>query len=145
MSEPTLEQIQADTKEAMRAGDRQRTAALRMIADAVQKAAKEGDGDAVSVLQKERKKRLEAADAFANGGREEAAESERAEAEMIAAYLPAELSDDELAELVGEAIAATGAEGPQAMGQVMGAVMPKVQGRADGNRVSAAVRERLGA
>lgn len=140
-----LEQVQADVRTAMKAGERERAAALRMIVDALQKEAKLGDGDEVAVLQRERKKRLEAAEAFGEGGRGEQAEAERMEAELIEAYLPAQLSDEELAELVDAAVAESGASEQRQMGQVMSALMPKVGGRADGKRVSAAVRERLGA
>ena len=140
-----LEQVQADVRTAMKAGERERASALRMIVDALQKEAKLGDGDEVAVLQRERKKRLEAAEAYGEGGRPEQAEAERLEAELIEAYLPAQLSDEELAELVEAAVAESGASEQKQMGQVMSALMPKVGGRADGKRVSAAVRERLGA
>jgi uncharacterized protein YqeY len=140
-----LEQAQADVVTAMKAGDRERAAALRMIVDALQKDAKLGDGDEVAVLQRERKKRLEAAEAFGEAGRAEQAAAERGEAELIEVYLPAQLSDEELVELVDAAVVETGASEPRQMGQVMSALMPKVGGRADGKRVSAAVRERLGA
>jgi uncharacterized protein YqeY len=129
----------------MKAGEKQRVGTLRMIASAIQQDAKLGDDDAVAVLQRERKKRLEAADAFADGGREEQAAVEREEAELIETYLPAQLSDSELEALVADAVERTGADSMQDMGRVMGDVMPKVEGRADGKRVSAAVRERLGA
>lgn len=140
-----LEQAQADVRTAMKAGDRERAGALRMIVDSLQKEAKLGDGDEVAVLQRERKKRLEAAEAYDEAGRTESAEAERFEAELIEGYLPAQLSDGELAELVDAAVAESGATEPKQMGQVMSALMPKVGGRADGKRVSAAVRERLGA
>lgn len=129
----------------MKAGEREKVATLRMVASALQQEAKLGDGDAVAVLQRERKKRIEAAEAFGEADRAEQAAAERAEAEMIAAYLPEQVSDDELATLVDDAVGETGADSMQDMGKVMGAVMPKVKGRADGNRVSAVVRERLGA
>jgi uncharacterized protein len=138
-----LEQVQADTREAMKAGERERVSALRLVADALQKDAKEGGDDEVAVLRRERKRRLEAADAYREGGSEERATAEETEAEVISAYLPAELSDEELAELVAATVQETGAAGMQEMGKVMGAVMPKVEGRADGKRVSAAVKERL--
>jgi hypothetical protein len=140
-----LEQAQADVVTAMKAGDRERAGALRMIVDALQKEAKLGDGDELAVLQRERKKRLEAAEAYADAGRDEQASAERSEAELIEAYLPRQLSDEELAELVDAAVAEAGASEQKQMGQVMSALMPKVGGRADGKRVSAAVRERLGA
>jgi uncharacterized protein YqeY len=138
-----LERVQADTREAMKAGERDRVGALRMIASALQQDAKEGKGDEVAVLRRERKRRLEAATAFREGGGDDRAAAEEAEAELIDAYLPAELSDEELAELVDAAVSEAGASEAKDMGKVMSAVMPKVDGRADGKRVSAAVRERL--
>jgi len=140
-----LEQVQADVRAAMKAGERERAAALRLVVDSLQQDAKLGDGNEIAVLQRERKKRVEAAEAFADAGREEQAKAERFEAELIEGYLPAQLSDAELAELVDAAIAETGASEQKQMGQVMSALMPKIGGRADGKRVSAAVRERLGA
>src|SRR5437764_1001682 len=138
-----LEQVQADTREAMKAGERDRVGALRMIANALQQEAKEGKDDEVAVLRRERKRRLEAASAYREGGGEDRAASEEAEAELIEAYLPAELPDDELARLVDAAIEEAGASDPQDMGKVMGLVVPRVDGRADGKRVSEAVRSRL--
>jgi uncharacterized protein len=140
-----LEQVQADVRTAMKAGERERAAALRMIVDSLQQDAKLGSGDEVAVLQRERKKRLEAADAFSKADRAEQAKAENFEAELIEGYLPAQLSDEELGELVEAAVAETGASEQKQMGQVMSALMPKVGGRADGKRVSAAVREKLGA
>jgi uncharacterized protein YqeY len=140
-----LEQVQADVRTAMKAGERERAAALRMVVDSLQQDAKLGKGDEVAVLQRERKKRLEAAEAYEEAGREEAAAIERSEAELIEAYLPQQLSDEELAGLVEVAIEETGASEQRQMGQVMSALMPKLGGRADGKRVSAAVREKLGA
>jgi uncharacterized protein YqeY len=140
-----LEQVQADVRTAMKAGDRERAGALRMVVDALQKDAKLGDGDEVAVLQRERKKRLEAAEAYGEAGRVEQAETENFEAGLIEGYLPQQLSDEELAELVDAAVTETDASEQKQMGQVMGALMPKLGGRADGKRVSAAVRERLGA
>ena len=140
-----LEQVQEDVRTAMKAGERERVSALRMVVDALQQNAKLGDGDEIAVLQRERKKRLEAADAYRDGGRAEQADVEQGEAERIEAYLPEQLSDQELAELVSAAIEQAGASDQSQIGQVMSAVMPKVEGRADGKRVSQAVRERLGA
>jgi uncharacterized protein len=140
-----LEQVQEDVRTAMKAGERERAAALRMVVDALQQDAKLGEGDEVAVLQRERKKRLEAVDAYREGGRGEQADVEQTEAELIEAYLPEQLSDAELGELVSAAIEETGATEQSQMGQVMSAVMPKVGGRADGKRVSQVVRERLGA
>jgi uncharacterized protein YqeY len=140
-----LEQMQADVRTAMKAGERERAAALRMIVDSLQQDAKLGEGDEIAVLQRERKKRVEAAEAYEDADRAEQAAAERTEAELIEAYLPEQLSDGELAELVGAAVEETGATEQKQMGQVMSALMPKLGGRADGKRVSAAVRERLGA
>src|SRR5215211_2216044 len=138
-----LERVQQDTRDAMKAGDRDRVGALRMIANALQQEAKEGEGDEVAVLRRERKRRLEAATAFREGGGDERAAAEESEAELIGGYLPAELSDEELAEIVDATVAESGASEAKDMGKVMGIAIPKVGGRADGNRVSAAVRERL--
>jgi uncharacterized protein YqeY len=140
-----LEQAQADVRTAMKAGERERAAALRMIVDSLQQDAKLGKGDEVAVLQRERKKRLEAEQAFRDAGRTEQADAESFEAELIEAYLPDQLSDEELSDLVEAAIAETGATERRQMGQVMGALMPKVGGRADGKRISSAVQEKLGA
>jgi uncharacterized protein YqeY len=114
-----------------------------MIQDVLQQDAKLGKGDEIAVLQRERKKRLEAAEAYSGAGRAEQAEAESFEAELIAGYLPAQLSDEELNAMVAEAIEATGAESPKQMGQVMGVLKEKVAGRADGKRVSTAVKEQL--
>ena len=140
---PVLDQVQDDVKTALKAGERERVHALRLIAAELQKAAKEGGADEVEVLQRERKRRLEAAEAYRDGGRAAAAAAEEREAQIIEAYMPAQISDDELSALVGDAVAETGASSPQDMGKVMSIVMPKVKGRADGKRVSAAVREKL--
>jgi uncharacterized protein YqeY len=139
-----LEQVQADVRAAMKAGEKDRASALRMIVDSLQKDAKLGDGDEVAVLQRERKKRLEAVDAYRDAGRSEQADAEGFEAELIEGYLPSQLSEEELGEMVAAAIEETGAAEQRQMGDVMKALMPKVAGRADGKRVSAAVRERLG-
>ena len=127
----------------MKAGQRDRVSALRLVLSELQKAAKEGDGDELAVLRRERKRRLDAAHQFRDAGRDELATQEEGEAELIAAYLPAELGDDELDSLVAEAVAESGAASPQDMGKAMGVLMPKVGGRADGRRVSAKVKERL--
>jgi len=139
-----MEQVKVDTAAAMKAGERERVSALRMLSNALQQEAKAGGDDEIGVLRRERKRRLEAAEAYREGGSVDRAESEESEAELIEGYLPAEISDEELGELVGAAVEESGAEGPQDMGKVMGLVMPKVDGRADGKRVSSAVRERLG-
>lgn len=139
-----LEQAREDVKTAMKARDRERVAALRLVVDVLQQDAKLGKGDEVAVLQRERKKRVEAAEAYEKAGRAEQAAAERFEAGLIEGYLPQQLSDEELAELVEAAIAESGASEQRQMGQVMSALMPKVGGRADGKRVSAAVRQKLG-
>jgi uncharacterized protein len=138
-----LQQVQDDVKAALKAGDRERVHALRLIADALQKADKDNGGDPVEVLQRERKRRLEAAEAYREGGRTDAAEAEEREADIIASYMPEQLSDEELAAIVGDAVAQSGAGSPQEMGKVMALVMPHVKGRADGKRVSAVVKEML--
>jgi uncharacterized protein YqeY len=138
-----LDQVQDDVKSALKAGDRERVHALRLIADALQKAEKDDGGEPVEVLQRERKRRLEAAEAYREGGRTEMADAEQREAELIASYLPEQLSDKELNAIVGDAVAQSGASSPREMGKVMGLVMPHVKGRADGKRVSAAVKEML--
>jgi uncharacterized protein YqeY len=140
-----LEQVQGDVRTAMKARDRERAAALRMVVDVLQQDAKLGKGDEVAVLQRERKKRVEAAEAYEKADRAEQAAAERFEAALIEAYLPQQLSDEELAELVDAAVAETGASEQRQMGEVMSALMPKLGGRADGKRVSAAVRQKLGA
>jgi uncharacterized protein len=130
----------------MRAGDRERVGALRLIANELQKAHKEGgdsDVDEVAVLQRERKRRLDAAEAYRDAARDDLAEGEEREAELIELYLPAQLPDDELRAIVGDVVAESGASSPKEMGKVMSQVMPHVQGRADGKRVSAMVKELL--
>ena len=138
-----VDQIRDDARTAMKDGDRKRSSALRMIQDVLQQDAKLGKDDEVAALQRERKKRIEAAEAYADAGRDEQAEAERFEAELITAYLPEQLSDEELNALVAEAVETTGATEQKQMGQVMGALKDKVAGRADGKRVSTAVREHL--
>lgn len=138
-----LNQVQDDVKTALKARDSERVRALRLIADALHKAEKDNGGEPVEVLQRERKRRLEAAEAYRDGGRAEAAEAEEREAEIIASYMPEQVSDEELTAIVGDAVAESGASSPQELGKVMALVMPKVKGRADGKRVSAAVKEML--
>jgi uncharacterized protein YqeY len=138
------DRVRADLSAAMKAGDRDRVGALRYILSELQKAAKEGE-DQLAALRRERKRRLDAVEQYREGGREDLAGREQLEAELIEAYLPAELSDAELDEIVSAAVGETGASSPQEMGKVMGLVMPRVGGRADGKRVSAKVREALGA
>ena len=141
-----LDQVKTDTKDAMRAGDRDRVGALRLIANELQKAHKDATGDQadeVAVLQRERKRRLEAAEAYREAARDDLAESEQREAALIEAYLPQQLSDEELRAVFGDVVAESGASSPKEMGKVMSQVMPRVQGRADGKRVSAVVKELL--
>jgi uncharacterized protein YqeY len=137
------EQVRADINTAMKSSERERANALRLVLSELQKAAKDGSDDELAVLRRERKRRLEAADQFREGGRPELADKEQSEAELIDGYLPAELEDSELDALVTDAIAETGASSPKDMGQVMKVVMGRVAGRADGKRVSARVREAL--
>ena len=139
------EQVKSDAQAALKEGDRRKAAALRMIQDVLQQEVKLGKGDEVAALQREQKKRLEAAEAYEQAGRDEQAGDERFEADLIGAYLPAQLDDAELAEMVDQAIAETGAAEPSDMGKVMGLLKERAAGRADGKRISTAVRERLGA
>ena len=137
------EQVSADITTAMKAGERDRVGALRLVLSELQKAAKDGGDDELAVLRRERKRRFEAASQFRDAGRPELASGEESEAEMIAGYLPAELDDAALDAIVAAAIAETGASAPADMGRVMKAVMARSQGRADGKRASARVREAL--
>ncbi|MFL5823260.1 MAG: GatB/YqeY domain-containing protein [Solirubrobacteraceae bacterium] len=139
-----VEQLRSDVNAAMKAGERERVGALRVVLSELQKAAKEGGDDEVAVLRRERKRRLEAAEQFRSGGRAELAEKEEAEAGLIEGYLPAELDDSELQTMVSQAIAETGASDPKDMGQVMKVVMAQAAGRVDGKRVSERVRKALG-
>lgn len=139
------DQVKSDVTTAMKAGEKERVAALRLVLSELQKADKAGDGDELTVLRRERKRRLEAAQAFRAGDRAELAAAEDAEAALIAAYLPAELGDDELREIVARAVSASGASTPKDMGLVMKTAMPEVDGRADGKRVSAMAKELLSA
>jgi hypothetical protein len=135
--------VKQDLASAMKAGEKDRVGALRLVLSELQKDAKEGSGDELAVMRRERKRRQESATAFREGGRPELADAEEAEAQVISAYLPAELSDDELREIVAAAVAETGAASPKDMGMVMKAAMPKVAGRADGKRVSGLAQEAL--
>jgi uncharacterized protein YqeY len=137
------DRVKQDLTDAMRAGERDRVGRLRLVLSELQKAQKEGGEDELAVLRRERKRRLDAAEQFRSGGRPELAEGEEAEAELIASYLPAELSDEELRAIVEKAVAESGATSPKDMGAVMKVAMPAVGGRADGKRVSAQVREVL--
>ena len=138
-----MEQVRGDMTSAMKAGEKVRVGALRLVLSELQKAEKDGSSDELAVLRRERKRRLEAAEQFRDGGRPELAEQEESEAKLIEGYLPAELEDSELDAIVAAAITETGASDPKDMGQVMKAVMARAGGRADGKRASARVREAL--
>jgi uncharacterized protein YqeY len=144
------DRLQADLTAAMKARDELTTATLRMVLTAVgteevagKTARQLSDDEVLKVLAREAKKRREAATAFRDGGRQESADRELAEEQVLERYLPEQLSDDDLAALVRDAVAETGAAGPQGMGAVMKVVGPKVAGRAEGGRVAAAVRAAL--
>jgi len=137
------ERIRADVTTAMKAGERDRVAALRLILSELQKAEKEGGADEQAVLRRERKRRREAETTFREAGREELAAKEASEAELIEAYLPQELDDAELEALVKAGVEATGASSPRDMGRVIKHVMEAAGGRADGKRVSTKVKEAL--
>src|SRR4051794_15155035 len=128
----------------MKAGERDRAGALRLVLSELQKAEKEGTGDELGVLRRERKRRRESEEAYRAAGRTEHADAEASEAQLIDAYLPAELSDADLDALVERAIADTGAQGPRDMGRAIKHVMDAAGGRADGRRVSTKVKEALG-
>jgi uncharacterized protein len=144
------DRLRTDLTAAMKARDALRTRTLRMALAAVANEEVAGsasrelsDDDVQRVLGREARRRREAADAFAGAGRAEQAASELAEGDVLAEYLPAQLDDAELAAIVADAIADTGASGMSAMGQVMKAVTPRVAGRAEGGRVAAEVRRAL--
>jgi uncharacterized protein YqeY len=137
------EEIKTDLQAAMRAGEKTKVGALRLVLSELQKAAKEGADDELAVLRRERKRRLEAAEAYREAGRGDLAEGEQAEAQLISAYLPAELSDEELRAIVEQAVRESGAESPKDMGAAMKQAMAAVEGRADGKRVSGLVRASL--
>jgi uncharacterized protein YqeY len=144
------ERLRNDLTASMRTRDELRLSTLRMVLTAITNTEVAGasprqlsDSDVLAVLTKEAKKRHEAADAFRDGGRTDRAEREEAEAGVIAEYLPAPLSDDELVAMVEAAVAETGASSPREMGAVMKVLQPRTAGRADGARVAAAVKARL--
>ena len=143
-----IERIQDEVKDAMRERDDERRDALRLILNALQSAEKElqrplNDQEELQVLQRERKKRAEAEEAFRNAGREDQADAEGYELDVLAEFMPEPLSEDELEEIVDDAIAENGATSLQDLGRVMADVMPQVAGRADGSAVSQLVREKL--
>jgi uncharacterized protein YqeY len=137
------DQIKVDLQGAMRAGEKQRVGALRLVLSELQKDAKEGGDDELAVLRRERKRRLEAAKAYRDGGREDLAVGEESEGELIGSYLPAELSDADLQAIVAQAVRDSGAQTAKDMGQAMKQAMAAVDGRADGKRVSGLVRASL--
>ena len=142
------EQLQADMKTAMRDGDAHRRDTLRMVIAAAQNAAKEkreplSDEEALAVITKQVKTRRESIKAFRDAGRDDLADKEQSEIDVLEPYLPEQMGEDEVRALVVEAVVATGATSPRDMGKVMGALMPKLKGRADGKLVSSLVNEEL--
>ena len=135
--------VKADLTHAMKAGEKERVGALRLILSELHKAAKDGGADELAVLRRERKRRVESATAFRDNGRAELADQEESEARIIEGYLPAELDDAQLREIVAAAVAETGATSPRDMGGVMKVAMARTGGQADGKRVSALVKEAL--
>jgi uncharacterized protein len=143
-----IARLEDEVKEAMRARDSERRDALRLILSSLKSAEKElqrplADAEELQVLQRERKKRLEAAEAFRAGGREEQADAEEFELDVLEEFMPEQLSEDELEQIVDDAIAENGATSLRDMGRVMADVMPQVAGRADGSAVGQLVREKL--
>ena len=143
-----VEEIEQEVKDAMLARDAERRDALRLILASLKSAEKEllrplTEEEELQVLQRERKKRLEAAEAFRNAGREAQAEGEEAELEVLEEFMPEPLSEEELERIVDDAIAENGATSLHQMGRVMADVMPQIAGRADGSAVSQLVREKL--
>jgi len=143
-----IETIEAEVKEAMRARDAERRDALRLIVNALKGSQKElqrplSDDEELLVLQRERKRRVEAAEAFRAGGREEQAEAEERELAILEEFMPALLTEEEIEEIVDDAIAEVGATSMADLGRVMADVMPQIAGRADGSVVSQIVREKL--
>jgi uncharacterized protein len=144
MRVPIAERIKSDVAAALKAGDRDRVGALRLVLSELQRAAKEGDGDELAVLRRERKRRRESERAYRDAGRTDLAVAEAFEAQVIEGYLPAELDDAELDALVAAAVAEIAPQGPRDMGRVIKHVMAAAAGRADGRRVSTKVKEALG-
>jgi len=138
-----VDQIKTDLQGAMRAGEKERVGALRLVLSELQKAVKEGSDDELAVLRRERKRRLEAARAYREAGRDDLAAGEEAEGELIGGYLPVELSEAELESIVAQAVRDSGAQSVRDMGQAMKQAMAAVDGRADGKRVSGLVRASL--
>ena len=143
-----IETIDQEVKEAMKARDAERRDALRLILNALKNSEKElqrtlSEDEELQVLQRERKRRVEAAEAFRTGGREEQAEAEERELEVLEEFMPEPLSEDEIDEIVDDVIAEVGATSMADLGRVMADVMPQIAGRADGSQVSQIVREKL--
>jgi uncharacterized protein len=143
-----IAQLEDEVKDAMRARDQERVDTLRLVLSSLRSAEKElqrplSDQEELQVLQRERKRRVEAAEAFRAGGREERAEQEERELSVIQGFMPEPVSEDELERIVDDAIAETGATSMRDLGRVMADVMPQVSGRADGSEVSRLVREKL--
>ena len=143
-----IEELEDEVKDAMRARDAERRDALRLILNALKGSEKElqrplSEGEELQVLQRERKRRVEAAEAFRAGGREEQAEAEERELEILEEFMPEPLGEDEIEEIVDDVIAEVGATSMADLGRVMADVMPQVAGRADGSQVSQIVREKL--
>ena len=143
-----ISEIEEEIKEAMKARDAERRDALRLIVNALKNSEKElqrplSEDEELQVLQRERKKRVEAAEAFRSGGREEQAEAEERELAVLEEFMPAPLSEDEIEDIVDDAIAEVGATSMADLGRVMADVMPQIAGRADGSVVSQIVREKL--
>ena len=143
-----IEELEDEVKEAMRAGDAERRDALRLIVSSLKSAEKDllrplTEDEELQVLQRERKKRVEAAEAFRSGGREEQAKREEAELAILEEFMPEPLSEEELEQIVDDAIAENKATSMRDMGRVMADVMPQIAGRADGSAVSQLVREKL--
>lgn len=141
--------LSAQIQEALKSGDKARVSVLRLLSSALRRAEVEKRGElseeeTIAVIAREVRKREEAAGEYSRGGRDDRAQAEQAEAEILKKWLPEALSDDELSRLVDEAVSETSAAGPSDMGKVMKALMPKVSGRADGKKVSDLVRNRLG-
>jgi uncharacterized protein YqeY len=143
-----IARLEEEVKEAMRARDAERRDALRLILSSLKSAEKElqrplGESEELQVLQRERKRRVEAAEAFREGGREEQAEAEEFELDVLEEFMPEPLSEDDLERIVDDAIAECGATSLGDLGRVMADVMPQIAGRADGSAVSQLVREKL--
>jgi len=143
-----ISEIEEEVKDALRERDTERLDTLRLVLSALRAAEKEllrplDESEELQVLQRERKRRIEAADAFRAAGREEQAEKEERELDVIEDFMPDPIEEDELEEIVDDAIAETGATSLRDLGRVMADVMPQVAGRADGSTVSRLVREKL--